>query len=130
MTNREERLKSVFGNRYCELTVREIENTISILVLEKTLFPEGEVKYEKGKERNKKRLNTKSAHLWEYIDRNYCLEKRFWDSRNNKAKVNKIDFAKLICNNIASVDDLSDEAKCLCENIYNFLGKTYKDINE
>lgn len=126
---RKAQLQKMFEDRYLELPVREIENTINISVLEKTLFKGESPVYKNGMERSRKQLNTKSAYVWKYIDEHYVLNKKYWNPQKKQPCENKIKFAKKICSNIETIDDLSDEAKMICSSIYSFLEKVYKDIN-
>jgi len=126
---RKARLQEVFQDRYFELPVREIENTINISVLEKTLFIGECPVYKNGMERSRKQLNTKSAYVWKYIDEHYVLSKKYWNPQKKQPCENKIKFAKAICSNIDSINDLSEEAKTICNAVYCFLEKVYKDIN-
>ncbi len=66
-------MKSIFKDNYCELTVREIENTISKEVLEKTLFNGETPKYKIPYETNKE-YATKFARMGDFIDKHYILK--------------------------------------------------------
>ena len=127
---RKEKLKSIFGSNYVELPVREIENTIKREVLLNHLFGDNEVKYKKGAENKKDNYETKSAYLWEYIDKHYETSKKYWNSRNKSPNISKMKFAKEIASHITSIDDLSKNALILCEKIHEFLKKSYTDINK
>lgn len=129
---RKENLRAVFGDNFIELPVREIENTISKTVLEKTIFPDTCPVYKNGMEDKRDSFNTKSAHIWKYIDEHYEFKsgKKYWNSYSKSPRVNKILFARKICRNVNTIDDLTVQAKQLCEMIYTFLMKTYKEINE
>ena len=126
---RKDQLQKMFNDRYLELPVREIENTIDVSVLEKTLFKGGNTVYKTGMEGSRKKLNTKSAFVWKYIDEHYALSKKYWNPQKKQPLENKIKFAKAICSNIDSINDLTEEAKMICNSIYCFLDKVYKDIN-
>lgn len=119
---RKDILKSIFKDNYCELTVREIENTISKEVLEKTLFngetPEYKIPYKTNKE-----YATKSARMGYFIDTHYVL-KRKYGSKDTGTILNKFDFSKKIANNINDINDLSPQAKNICEKIYEFIKKS------
>ena len=124
---RKEKLRSVFGEFFYELKVREIENTIKKEVLEKTLFKEAPV-YKKGKQEVKDRFDTKKACIWEYIDNHYSLERKYWDASRKRPRIGKADFAKKICSNIRTIEDLSKNARALCENLYDFIKSTHESI--
>lgn len=119
---RKDILKSIFKDNYCELTVREIENTISKEVLEKTLFngetPEYKIPYKTNKE-----YATKSARMGNFIDTHYVL-KRKYGSKDTGTILNKFDFSKKIANNIDDINDLSTQAKNICEKIYEFIKRS------
>ena len=104
------------------MTVREIENTISKEVLEKTLFngetPEYKIPYKTNKE-----YATKSARMGNFIDTHYVL-KRKYGSKDTGTILNKFDFSKKIANNIDDINDLSTQAKNICEKIYEFIKRS------
>lgn len=68
---RKRNLKKAFKDKYYELKVREIENTISRKVLEKTLFPNGNIKYSKLYEGQA--YATKEVYMGSFIDKHYEL---------------------------------------------------------
>ena len=123
---RKEKIKAVFGDRYCELSVREIENTIKKETLERTLFANGPVKYAKGKENSKASLANKTARIWTFIDDHYDTGKKYWNGELSRPTEAKISFAKKVTENINTVDDLSESALALCEQIYGFISKKIK----
>jgi len=125
---RKEKLKKAFGiERFYELKVREIENTISRKVLEKTLFNGGEpiiTKAYKGES-----YATKSIYMGDFIDTHYDLGKKYSIKKDPEQKGSgtireKLSFSKSIIQNINDVTDLSENAKELCEKIYNFIKKS------
>lgn len=123
-----DKLQRTFGDSFFELTVREIENTIKKEVLERALFAEKPV-YKEGMESAKDRYDTKSAYIWEFIDKHYTLDKKYWNPQRKEPRISKADFAKKICSQIHSVDDLSKSALDLCERIYGFIKRTNESIN-
>ena len=129
-TKRKEKLKRTFGDRYYELPVREIENTIKPSILMEHLFPDGVIVYKPGAEKKRDRYNTKAAYLWEYIDSHYDVKRTYWNKRKKGPTVSKMVFAKEIASKIKDVNDLSDSAMDLCEAIYEFIKKAYEDINK
>lgn len=116
--SRKKNLKEIFGERYCELTVREIENTIDRDVLEKTLFPTGEIlnrkKYE-GRE-----YADKKTYMGKFIDEHYKLSKKY-GSKSTGTIRNKLEFSKKIAANISNINDLTPQAKKICERLYKFI---------
>ena len=128
---RKEMLKSIFGeDKYCELKVREIENTISRNVLEKMLFNGEEVKYNEQYEGEE--YAKKDIYMGDFIDQHYNIENKKYSSKTSDGKgtgtiKNKLDFAKKIADNINDINDLSMQAKDLCEKIYEFIKKSNYD---
>ncbi len=119
---RKENLKKIFKENYCELTVREIENTISKHILEKTLFDGNDVKYKK--EFEQKDYTNKEAYMGKFIDEHYDL-KRKYSSKNGSGTISKkLEFSKNIAKNIESYDDLTKQAQNLCEKIFEFIKKS------
>ena len=135
-TERKKALKQVFGKKnYVELSVREIENTIKIDVLEKMLFPDGEPvkriekkRGEDSKNGKDRRYDTKEDRIWIYIDESYALRKKYWDIKQNRCRENKVTFAKKVVSQMNDFDDLSDNAKKLCKRICDFLISVQNDI--
>lgn len=125
---RKERLKQVFGDNYYELSVREIENTIGKRLIEKCLFEDKPI-YKNGMENKKDSFETVSARIWEYIDNHYQLKKKYWNSHKKQPTVAKLAFAKDVCSNVESIDDLSNSAKELAEKIYGFISGVSQNIN-
>ena len=112
-------LKSIFNENCCELNVREIENTISKEVLERTLFngekPEYKIVYETNRD-----YATKDVRMGEFIDTHYKLGKKY-GTKGTGTIINKVDFSKRIANNINEINDLSSHAKDICEKLYEFI---------
>ena len=125
---RKQNLKTVFGtDNYYELNVREIENTISRQVLEKTLFDGKEPEYTKFY--NAEAYATKSTYMGEFIDKHYKLNKKYSNKSRTTGKgtgtlKEKISFSKKIASNINDVNDLSPTAKDMCKKIYEFIKKS------
>ncbi len=125
---RKEKLKKAFGiERFYELKVREIENTISRKVLEKTLFNGDKpiiTKAYKGES-----YASRSIYMGDFIDKHYSLSKKYSIKKDSKKKGSgtireKLNFSKSIVQNINDITDLSENAKELCEKIYNFIKKS------
>lgn len=124
---RKEHLEALFGNRYLELSVREIENTIGNKLLEKTLFA-GEPVYNKGVITTDS-IENKSTIVWEYIDSHYDTGKKYYSGNRNLPNVPKLAFAKQVCSKIESIDDLSTTAKKVAKIIYDFIYNVNQEIN-
>lgn len=119
---RKQELKKVFKNNYFELTVREIENTISKNVLEKTLFGNTEIKYKKTVEQ--KDYANKKEYMGRFIDEHYSLSKKYSKKGGTGTIVNKVNFSKEVAKNITRYEDLSRQAINLCEKITQFIEKS------
>ena len=115
-------LQSIFGTeRYCELKVREIENTIKRSVLEKTLFQGKEVLIKK--KYDEKEYMNKEIYMGSFIDKHYKLTKQYSNKSTGTIK-NKLEFSKKVSSNINNIDDLSKHAIELCEKIFAFIKKS------
>lgn len=119
---RKENLKRIFKENYYELTVREIENTISKKVLNKTLFDGQEVKYKK--EFEQKEYTNKETYMGRFIDEHYMLKRKYSVSKGTGTISKKLEFAKNIVKNIENYDDLTKQAQNLSEKIVKFIEKS------
>lgn len=125
---RKEKLKKAFGiNNYYELKVREIENTISRNVLEKTLFNGKEPEFIKTYDGEI--YASKSIYMGDFIDEHYKLTKKYSNRSSSTGKGSgtikeKLSFSKKIALNINDIDDLSKDAKELCKKIFSFIKKS------
>lgn len=119
---RKEKLRSILGDCFYELTVREIENTIKPSVLEKTLFSDGNIITTGRTNCKNKTYIDNQAKVFEFVDEHYVTDIKYWDEKRG-ATQSKIDFAKRVVENINSVEDLSAEAVSLCEAICAFLDR-------
>lgn len=122
-TTRKKKLKEIFGeDNYCELTVREIENTISRKVLEKTLFNDNEpnIRIQYGDNE----YATKKEYMGSFIDKHYILSKKYAAKNGTGTIKNKLEFAMKASDKIHSIDDLSPQAIKICEKIYAFIKKS------
>lgn len=115
---RKRNLKKAFKDKYYELKVREIENTISRKVLEKTLFPNGNIKYSKLYEGQA--YATKEVYMGSFIDKHYELSRKY-GSKSTGTIINKLEFSKKIAENIKNTDDLTIPIKNMCEKLYKFI---------
>lgn len=115
---RKRNLKKAFKDKYYELKVREIENTISRKVLEKTLFPNGNIKY--SKLYDGQAYATKEVYMGSFIDKHYELSRKY-GSKSTGTIINKLEFSKKIAENIKNTDDLTIPIKNMCEKLYKFI---------
>ena len=118
-SKRKENLKKIFKANYCELTVREIENTISKIVLDKTLFGNKEIKYKIPFEQ--KDYTKKNVYMGKFIDDHYNLNKKYSSSKGTGTIARKLEFSKEVAKNIENYDDLTKQAQNLCEKIFKFI---------
>lgn len=127
--DRHEKLTEKLGDRYYCLKCREIENLLTPEVLVNVIKSYGE------SDENITIPSSQSAYkiakLGEYIEDTILKDKsktkrktknkeRPYSSESGTIK-DKIPFAKNAIKNINTIDDLSDEAKDICEKIYNFI---------
>lgn len=121
---RKKGLKSILGDNYYELTVREIENTVSLKVLERLLFPEGSPEYKNGPVKEGDYAN-KKTYMGGFIDDHYVLNRHYSKSGTTARTISdKIGFARMVANNIKEYNDLSIRAKNLCRKISNFIQRS------
>lgn len=119
---RKEALRKVFGDRYYEHEVREMENTVKVEVLEKTLFDDNEVKYKDGGELRRGKYASKRKYLGKHIDETYELSRKY-AGKSGTIK-DKISFAKRLVSNINTIEDLSQYNLDLCEKITGFIKRS------
>ena len=120
--SRKQKLRKYFKSNYYELTVREIENTISKTVLERVLFADKKVKYKK--EFEQKEYTKKDVYMGKFIDDHYSLKRKY--ASESGTIVNKVEFSKKSVKEILTYDDLTVQAKNLCKEIVRFI----KESNE
>lgn len=121
---RKRKLKKVFQNNYCELSVREIENTISKVVLDKTLFGDKEIKYKIPFEQ--KEYTRKDIYMGKFIDEHYVLNKKYSNSKGTGTIAKKLEFSREVAKNIENYQDLSAQAINLCKKIVEFIENSNK----
>lgn len=121
---RKRKLKKVFQNNYCELSVREIENTISKEVLDKTLFGDKEIKYKIPFEQ--KEYTKKDIYMGKFIDEHYSLNKKYSNSKGTGTIAKKLEFSREVAKNIENYQDLSAQAVNLCKKIVEFIEDSNK----
>lgn len=125
---RKEKLMSLFGENYCELQVREIENTIGNKLLEKHLkhiYPS----FKDGFTESVDSIEKKSIVVWEFIDSHYNMQKKYWNEKKKQPTVSKLLFAKEVCSEIESEKDLSKNAKRIAKQLYDFIDRVNMQIN-
>lgn len=119
---RKKNLLEIFGEeRYYELKVREIENTLKKSVLERTIFGDKEPTIKK--DYKEKDYAKKSVYMGSFIDEHYNLKKSYSNKTTGTIK-NKLEFALKAASNLNEVEDLSTNAIELCEKIYQFIKKS------
>ncbi|MBR2247934.1 MAG: ATP-binding protein [Clostridia bacterium] len=118
-SERKKKLKDIFKDNFYELTVREIENTISKEVLERTLFDGKEVKYKKKYE--EREYKNKETYMGSFIDDHYLLSRKYSKKGGTGTILNKVDFSKRIAKNIIDYNDLSRQAINICKKIVKFI---------
>ena len=118
-SDRKQKLKEIFKENMHELNVREIENTISRTLLEKTLFADGNIKY-LGEEYEGELYADASTYMGDFIDKHYELKKQYSNGGSGTIS-NKLEFSKKISKNINNYEDLSEEAITICEKVYEFI---------
>ena len=96
-------------------------------MLEKTLFNGKEPEY--IKKYKDETYATKSAYMGTFIDNHYKLKKKYSSKSGTTGKGSgtikeKLSFAKSVSSNINDINDLSNNAKELCEKIYEFIKKS------
>lgn len=125
---RKQKLKKVFGRKnYYELKVREIENTISRAILEKSLF--GNDKPEFLNEYNGTPYASKSIYMGDFIDKHYKLSKKYSNrviktGKGSGTIKEKLSFSKNVSSNINNINDLSPSALDLCKKIFDFIKRS------
>lgn len=126
--DRKNKLKAILGDQVYILKSREIENLLSIDILEKTLKEDNKVetltmnKYKKGYTEEK--YANEKTQMGSFIDTVYKLPKSY-KGKYNVLK-NKIPFSKLATKQMSNWDDLSNEAKDLTKSIYKFIEENNK----
>lgn len=117
------------GNDFFELKSREIENLISINILEKYLKKDNNIQdlhrkmYLDNKEYmyNQDALSKPSVKIGEFIDRVYNLNKKY--SAPSGTIKEKYKFALEICKLTTDFDELSEQAQELTKIIFDFIDR-------
>ncbi|MCA9355608.1 AAA family ATPase [Candidatus Kaiserbacteria bacterium] len=122
-------LKKILGPKNSTvLPVRETENLITFELLSKVIASRGDSLKEKLK-LDTVREKLKSEYLGHYIESKLLVgdpKKRYCSSTSKTIK-NKASFAKEVCEQLKSFDELSDGAKKLTRSLYRFIVKTNTD---
>ncbi len=125
-------LQEKLKENFYELKSREIENIISLTILEKMLKKDNNLselsrkKYNTSRWENEytqERLSNPQTYLGEFIDETYVLNKKYKAYGGSKTIKNKAEFASKICKEIEKYDDLTDEAKDLVTKVAKFIEK-------
>ena len=117
---RHKKLEDKLGNRYYCLESREIENLLSPHILEATIRL-----FEKNDDISLKGIKVedyKDKPLGSFIDNKIAGLKRNY-SVNSGTINEKLKFAKRAVSSMNKYDDLSKEAKELCERLHQFISK-------
>ncbi len=121
------KLKAALGKNFHLIPGKEIENILHIKTIKKVIAEyEGIAPTQVTIKGNK--TNYKKFNLGEWIDSNAVNLKRKYT--NNSTIADKVNFCKKAIKHIHSFDDLSEEAKSLCRNIYDFIEKHNTDYIE
>ena len=126
--NRKNKLREALGEeRVYVLNSREIENLLSKKVLEKTLKCDNNIQeliYKRKTPYSEKNYATSSRKMANFIDETFYLKKKY--SGNYGSLKNKVEFAKIAIEQMEKYDDLTEEAKELTKNIYEFIKECNK----
>ena len=116
---RKRKLKEIFKENYYELPVREIENTISKSVLDRTLLKGKNAKYKK--DFKQKDYTKKNVYMGKFIDEHYDLNKKYSSVKGTGTIIRKLEFAREVSQNVIKYEDLSNQAINLCKRISKFI---------
>ncbi len=121
---RKKKLRQILGdNNFYEYTVREIENTLTKSVLDKTLFGDETPRYKKDFRETD--FHKSDVYMGSFIDEHYDLNRKYCYGGSGTI-TKKLEFALDVIPNINSIDDLSIQAKRVCKKIYNFIVESNK----
>lgn len=132
---RHEKLKEFFGDRFCLLKSKEIENLLMPNIIKAVV---NKLNNNDGSYFEKSTFNIgnyKNKNLGEFINNKIDEEikkesnssyKRKKNFSNGNTINNKVDFCKYAIDSITSLEDMSDEAIALCEKIYKFIEENNK----
>lgn len=122
-------LEKILNDNFYKLKYREMENLISLDILEKMLKTDNNLheltfkRYNSPQTKHlyeQKRISNPNAYLGEFIEDTYSGIKRYRTDKSKTVK-NKAEFAKKICDEINDWDDLTEEAKNLTVSVFNFI---------
>lgn len=120
---RQEKLEATLGDNYYCLECKEIENILSAKTLKEVVAIYEKVPVEDLEfEIDFTEESYKEKYLGTFIDENLKDKKRKGSYASGSGTVSgKLDFCKRAIGNVATIDDLSNEAKNLCEKLYEFI---------
>ena len=122
---RKEKLRTNLGKRYCQLTVREIENLLTENVLLEVLkdFEMGNDERENLEYNPFEHSEYKKVPIGKFIEENILIsKKKDYQSTSGTIK-NKLRFCKNALQHINTFGNLSDETIGVCNCIYKFIAK-------
>lgn len=133
--SRQEKLQNKLKENYYCLECKEIENLISVRVLKKVILDyEKKNSYEEPFAKDVKEEDYKDCYLGRFIDDNIKedLTERIYSKNKDKDKSgtikDKLKFCEKVIKYTESFDDLSEEAKRMCEQIYSFIQKNNENL--
>ena len=122
------KLKRILDDNFFELKAREIENYISLNILEKMLKKDNKIdsltriKYNRPQNPYVQQVLTNpKTYIGDFLETTFSGLKHKYKVYNGHSIAKKADFANKICNEIDSWDDLTDEAKELAEKVGQFI---------
>lgn len=128
---RHNELEQLLNENFYKLKYREMENLISLEILEKMLKRDNNLKELTLKKYNspqakhlyvQERISNQTTYLGEFIEDTYDNIKRYRTDKSKTVK-NKAEFAKKICNEINDWKDLTEEAQNLTIRVFKFIEK-------
>ncbi|KUF35746.1 hypothetical protein AMR94_00460 [Bacillus sp. G3(2015)] len=125
---RQQKLAEKLQERYYCLDCKEMENILSVQTLRQVIASYEKVDVDKlDFESDFTETSYKDEYLGSFIDKNLKDSKRRGNYASASGTVSsKVDFCKRAISFIGTMDDLSEEAKCLCERLYEFVAKNNK----
>lgn len=120
---RQQKLKDKLGERYYCLNCKEIENLLSKHVLMKVIADYEKISVDEVELTEEfTERNYRNQYLGKFIDEKLANKRRRGNYSSSSGTVtDKLVFCKKAISKIESIDELSSEAKALCEKIYQFI---------
>lgn len=122
-------LKEILKENFYEHKSREIENIIKLDILEKMLQKDNDIDKIVRKKYTSSRypyiqsvLSNPNMGIGSFIDDTYAVKKKYKSYTGDTIR-SKAEFANKICNEIYSLDDLTEEAKDLTKKVADFIIK-------